>query len=426
MKKLLIDCSFIATTDLNTGIQRTVRKVIENIQSICEEDNFELHQVILENGKFIEVSILDNGKYNINLIPEKGDILLLVDSTWHLDTWESIKYAKMNDVSIISVIYDLIPISHSKFCDDNLVRLFIEWFDKAIDYVDGFIAISNTVKLQLIEYIKKKYPDKMIDKKYDYFLLGADFDYKKINLFSNKIRKELQELYYKNKNIYLIVCTVEPRKNHIYLLNVFEKLWSENIDVTLNIVGKIGWKVDGLIEKIYSHKEYNKRLFHWKDLNDIELNFCYKKSKALLFPSYIEGFGLPIVESLNNKLPVLASDIPIHREVGQDKIAYFDIDNIDDLVIKIKDIENKGIPSSIKVKEEFKWISWDDSTKILWNKTKIMHKDIIKQKIFNNINKNNNKDVIGNIAQQIIDFKIDKLLNDEDYLEISKKIKGVN
>jgi len=282
MKKLLIDCSFIITSELNTGIQRVVRKVVENMGNIC--DDYQMYQVLLENGKINEVSLFDNDRVmEIDIIPQQGDILLLLDSTWHLDNWSSVKLAKDNGAKIIATIYDIIPISHPQFCDDNLVRIFKSWFDVAIDYIDGFIAISNTVQLQLEKYLKDNFPDKIENKKFDYFLLGADFDYKEIAIYTKEIKEELKELYHKNKNIYLIVCTVEPRKNHKYLLDVFDKLWSNNINVTLNIVGKVGWKVDKLMERIYNHEEYNKRLFHWDNLNDKELNYCYENSKILLF-----------------------------------------------------------------------------------------------------------------------------------------------
>ena len=370
-RKLLIDCSFISTTKLNTGIQRVVRKTIENIYAVTEDTDFEPIEVTLDSENVKQISMNNsNNNLNPNIISTQNDILLLIDSTWHLDTWTNIRKIKKNGTKIVAVIYDLIPISHPQFCDSNLVILFKEWFRLAINYIDGFIAISNTVQLQLEEYLKENFPKKASNKKYYHFLLGADFDYKKFDVDKKVIKKYLKDLYYKNKNIYLIVCTVEPRKNHKYLLDVFDKLWSENLDITLNIVGKKGWMVDDLIKRIKEHKKYNKNLFYWDNLNDEELNYCYKNSKMLLFPSFIEGFGLPIIEGLNNKLPVMASDIPIHREIGNKYIGYFDINNNDDLFGKIKDIEKNGIPEYLKLKDDFKWLNWYESTEELFEKIK--------------------------------------------------------
>ena len=425
MKKLLIDCSFIITTELNTGIQRVVRKVVENMGYIC--DDYQMYQVVLEDGKINEVSLFNEDiVFETDITPQQGDILLLLDSTWHLDNWSSVKLAKDNGAKVIATIYDIIPISHPQFCDDNLVKIFKSWFDIAINYVDGFIAISNTVEMQLKNYLQNSFPDKIANKQFDYFLLGADFDYKEVSIYTKEIKKELIKLYDNNKNIYLIVCTVEPRKNHKYLLDVFDQLWNNDIDVTLNIVGKIGWKVEELMDRIHNHKEYNQRLFHWDNLNDMELNYCYENSKMLLFSSYIEGFGLPIVESLNNRLPVLASDISIHREVGGDKIGYFDIDNCDDLVKKITDIEINSIPKNIIPHKDFKWMNWGEATEMLFNKIEIVNKKLIDNDIHNmieNFDFDNKKNIIENIAQNIIDNRLDELINDDIYIQIATKIK---
>ncbi|PHS58171.1 MAG: hypothetical protein COB17_04035 [Sulfurimonas sp.] len=385
MKKLLIDCSFISTTNLNTGIQRVVRQVLENIYGICELSEYEVMEVVLENGILREISQNNNkSELDGNIKTKKGDVLLLLDSSWHLDTWASVMYVKSTGAMVIGVIYDLIPISHPQYCDEVLVKLFNEWFNQAIELIDAFITISKTVENDLKKYLENKYPDKVKSKFFDHFLLGSDFKSKKSDIQTIEINKSLISLYKKqNKSIYLIVCTLEPRKNHKYLLDVFDILWENNIDVTLNIVGKIGWKVDDLMLRIYNHKYYNTKLFHFGNLNDEELTYCYKNSKMLLFPSFIEGFGLPIIESLNNKLAVLASDIPIHREVGSQRIGYFDLQNKNDLVSQISKFEETGISESLQVPADFRWINWNESTELLFEKIKKFDKKFKPTKIKN-------------------------------------------
>ena len=420
MRRLLIDCSFISTTKLNTGIQRVVRKVIENIDTICDKEIYTPYQVILKRGKIKEISLTNRDKKLIsNITPQSGDILLLLDSTWHLNTWDSIKMAKDNGAKVIAVIYDIIPISHPQFCDANLVKLFKNWFEMATGFVDGFIAISHTVQIQLESYLQNNFSEKILDKKFDYFLLGADFNYQEFNIYSEKINPKLINLYQNSSNIYLIVSTIEPRKNHKYLLDVFDKLWEQDIDVTLNIVGKVGWMVDELMDRIDTHPQYNKRLFYWNNLTDIELNYCYQNSKMLLFPSFIEGFGLPIIESLNNKLPVMASDIPIHREVGRESIGYFDINSVNDLVSKIAKIEIDGIPTHLKITNDFRWISWRESTQMLFDNVSKMNSQLIIDD-FEDLQFN----IIEYISEIIINRGLDNVLTDDEYREIAKLIQN--
>ena len=387
-KKLLIDCSFIYTTGLNTGIQRVVRNIINNIGKYAKENNLELVTVALVNGSIIKVDMTQKEKvmFNkkskiLNIIYKikqklqihissyrevetvyKDDVLLMLDSTWHLDIWPSVKYAKKRGVKIIGVTYDLIPISHPQFCDDNLVKLFADWYDKSLLYFDGYIAISKTVMLDVQKYLISKDVD--ISKySFDYFHLGSDF--KEIEKDNSKVRENLQILYNTNKSIYLIVSTIEPRKNHRYLFETFKKLWTLGIDVTLVIVGRVGWKTEDLIGEMKTHEEYQKRLWIFNDLDDNELNYCYKNSKALLFPSFVEGYGLPIIESLQNNLPVLASDTPIHREVGKDMIDYFDIQDPKGLINKIQVIEKDGIQLKKVDITKVSVLTWSESSKEL-------------------------------------------------------------
>ncbi len=119
------------------------------------------------------------------------------------------------------------------------------------------------------------------------------------------------------------------------------------------------------MNRIHTHERLDRNLYCFHDLNDSELGYCYENAKMLLFPSIAEGFGLPIVEGLMHRLPVMASDIPIHREVGRDHIGYFDLDAPADLEAKIRDIETQGIPEALVPADDYRWLSWSDSIEML-------------------------------------------------------------
>jgi alpha-1,2-rhamnosyltransferase len=152
------------------------------------------------------------------------------------------------------------------------------------------------------------------------------------------------------------------------LLDTFDGLWAKGIDVNLCFIGRVGWKVEDLLARIKSHREYQRRLFFWSDIDDVELAYCYKHASMLVFPSFIEGFGLPIIESLGHGLPVLASDTPIHREVGLDHIGYFDLADPGSLETQIEAIEKNGIPDALRVDPDYRWQDWESSTRMLLNK----------------------------------------------------------
>ena len=295
----------------------------------------------------------------------QGDILLLLDSSWYMDIWPSVSRAKREGALVYSVTYDIIPITHPQFCDAFLAAVFKEWFLTSLKYVDGYIAISNTVKEDLLCFMRRDFGADIASKQFDYFLLGSDFDYQRV--LGGSVREEIVQVF-RARPTYLFVSTIEPRKNHAYLLDVFAQLWAEGREVNLCFVGRVGWKVEKIVDRIIHSPEYNKRLFHWADINDAELAHCYANAVMLLFPSIVEGFGLPIVESLGHGLPVLASDIPVHREIGGGKIGYFSLDDPLSLATMIRTIDEQGIPPGLMVEKGYRWQDWETSARMLLEK----------------------------------------------------------
>lgn len=444
MKTIYIDCTHLSQHNaLNTGIQRVVRRVIENFEQLStQSEAFNVVPVSIGGGHFHPLTINDlysKGEETAGparrllkrtyratrelccmLIPsarvrhflfthpenfglnyliyhslvqpirrvkkwvkgehrapiaevsnhhfdeiKDGDILLLLDATWYSNIWPSVAHFKARNANIIAVIYDLIPITHGEYCDSYHNEIFKDFIADSTQYVDRYISISQTVRDDLIRYMNEFHQDRVAEKTFDYFFLGGDFKYQTKN--SGTVRTDLKDKLAVGSN-YLVVSTIEPRKNHQHLLNAFDKLWETTEDVNLFIVGHVGWKVERLMQRIRSHKRLNINLFVWNDLNDLELQYCYKQAKMLLFPSYVEGFGLPIVESLSNGLPVMASDTPIHREVGQDKIGYFSLEDPLNLVAKIEEIELNGIASELQVDAGYEWIDWHESSVMLLDK----------------------------------------------------------
>ena len=112
-----------------------------------------------------------------------------------------------------------------------------------------------------------------------------------------------------------MVGTVEIRKGHGVALEAFERLWRDGVNVDLVIVGKAGWGVEHLIRRLRAHPETGSRL-HWHErANDDELLLHYANANALIAASYTEGFGLPLIEAQHFGVPIIASDIPVFREV---------------------------------------------------------------------------------------------------------------
>jgi glycosyltransferase involved in cell wall biosynthesis len=130
---------------------------------------------------------------------------------------------------------------------------------------------------------------------------------------------------------FLTVSTIEPRKGHSQILDAAEQLWEAGCDVCIVFVGKQGWNVEALVERINGHKYLGKKLFWLNGISDEYLGMVYKNSSCLIAASWGEGFGLPIVEAALNGIPMIVRDIPVHREVAGNNVVYFSGGHASDL-----------------------------------------------------------------------------------------------
>ncbi len=122
------------------------------------------------------------------------------------------------------------------------------------------------------------------------------------------------------------VClgTIEARKNHLLLLNLWRDLAGDRDTApTLLLIGRRGWEVETAIDMLDRCPALPGLVSEWAALSDSETARLLKHARALLLPSFAEGFGFPLIEALALGVPVLASDIPVFREIGEGVPEYF-------------------------------------------------------------------------------------------------------
>jgi len=297
-------------------------------------------------------------KWLIPIDIQPGDIVLWPGSLEGKSIQRRLTPLKLQGARIIAIIHDLFLITQFVIRRDSKQKVIPSpWL---LSTADGFIAVSATVRDELREYLRSnlQIPEKKLPWT-DYFHLGSELD---LVTSQTQLRSFFRKHFNNSSSSYLMVGTVQPRKNYAYALDAFELLWADNVNVTLCIVGAIGWKCEELVERIHKHPEWNRRLFMWNDTNDTELEYCYRHSKALVFSAIAEGFGLPLVEAMQHGLPVMASDIPIFRELGTDFVAFFELSNPQNLCDLIIEFEKSAVFPAVRSIEEWQWISWEEST----------------------------------------------------------------
>lgn len=128
----------------------------------------------------------------------------------------------------------------------------------------------------------------------------------------------------------LIVCTIEPRKNHLTLVEAWSRLRVRHPELVLVVVGALGWEHEPIMARLEPWIDRG-GVFLLADVPASELRLLYRHARATVCPSYGEGFDFPGVEAMRSGGVVVASDIAVHRDVFGQGCEYFDPYDVDDL-----------------------------------------------------------------------------------------------
>jgi glycosyltransferase involved in cell wall biosynthesis len=363
-RRLLVDVTYIAKIDRGSGVQRVVR-------NICRE--------LLTAQSAVDVVLVTIGEFGMSpaselyrkwriestaseeIVAREGDTLLMLDSSWeYFAQFESVFQAiRARHGRIVTVVYDTIPLDHPDFCDQGFINVLTAWLSTAARVSDALVGISQDVANRTASHLQENgWASNTIP--IGYFHLGAEITE---GASANETAVSESSLAFRsNVPLFLVVSTIEPRKGQATVLDAFERVWSDGIDAQLCFVGKQGWHVEALCERIRSHPEHNRKLFWLSDLSDSDLIGCYRRSDVLLFPSVIEGFGLGLVEAAHFSTPVICSDIPVFREIARSGAKFVRHDDVSAWELAIRDaIDLKPLPDPSLIQVQ----SWRNSTEQL-------------------------------------------------------------
>ncbi len=119
---------------------------------------------------------------------------------------------------------------------------------------------------------------------------------------------------------FVVLGTIEPRKNHLLLLQLWRGLIERMCDNAprLVVIGQRGWECENVMDLLERSETLRGFVTAMPGCSDASLATHLSHAQALLFPSFAEGYGLPIVEALSLGVPVIASDLPVFREIAGD------------------------------------------------------------------------------------------------------------
>jgi len=252
-------------------------------------------------------------------------------------------------------VHDLIPLDHPEYCRADRIAPFTRNVKNVAAHFDQIYCNSNYTAGRIRYWFAQFGPIPKVRVS----RLGSE----KLSASDYKSDSDIPT------PSFAVLGTIEPRKNISFLLDVWECL-SDRDDFGLMphllIIGKRGWEDDAVLARIDRAVETG-FVSEMSDLSDDQVRSTLLSCKALLFPSLVEGYGLPAQEALGLGVPVIASDIDVFEELFSETARLLATDDpivwCDEIIkrTKFEELENN---SNLL----FKNISWDDFFSVLYVK----------------------------------------------------------
>jgi glycosyltransferase involved in cell wall biosynthesis len=378
-RQLLIDVTNIVRHDLGTGIERVVRmQLLELLRQPPPASRVEPVYLSNDNGHWryryargyagsllgmpapAADALVDVGPGDVFYAPDYAPHIAMEAATSGLyERW------RQRGVSVNFLVHDLLPVLRPEFFPYGADGTHGAWLDCVAANADRLLCISSAVADELRTWLATR--ERPAPRAIAVLHHGADFHAAAGNP-APEYAATLDAVAAAPS--FLMVGTVEPRKGHLQALAACEALWREGLQVNLVIVGSEGWRglADGerrtipeIVARLRHHPELGKRL-HWlQGIDDATLRAVYQSSAALLMASEGEGFGLPLIEAAQHRLPLIARDIPVFREVAAEHAWYFRGLHADDLAQSLRAWLDAREAGALPDAGGLRWRTWADN-----------------------------------------------------------------
>ncbi|MFC1726291.1 glycosyltransferase family 4 protein [candidate division KSB1 bacterium] len=345
----------LALANIQAGVGIYSKKLIENLLKVDKENEYFLFspQDLNLNGDNINIIKVKNFRSRARRIMYENFQLHSSIKKLDLDIFHSPHFILPKGIKTKSVItvHDMVyklfnhTLPYSKSLYYNLLM------PESLKKVSAIITISNTTR----NIIASEYPH-LKDKIFVTYLSSG------FENFTNTDPAQSEEIIkkYNIKGPYILfVSTIEPRKNLEGLLTALNYI--ERKDIKLVIVGSLGWKYKNVFRIL---KKYNlsERVIFTNSVSNEEIKAIYSKSEAFIYPSFYEGFGIPILEAMRAGTPVITSGLGATKEVAGDAALFINPYNPDSITNAINTLlSNDRIRTNLTKKgfERIKQFSWE-------------------------------------------------------------------
>lgn len=283
---------------------------------------------------------------------QRGDMLLVAGAGWSdPDHVAQVEHARArHGLTVALLVYDIIPVLRPEWFDPVQSGRFRRWLDGMLAIADRLLAISNATAGDVAAYrAATDLPDRAVH----VVRLGDGLPHTGLTLPDGIDRPYA-----------LFVSTIEIRKNHALLVDVWRRLLSdlgpEHVPA-LVFAGRQGGLTGDLMRQLDASHFLGGHVIARPGASDGEMAALYRGCRFTLFPSLYEGWGLPVAESLAFGRPCLASRASAVPEVGGDLVRYFDPLDPDDCARAVAEVlaDPDGLAAwEARIAREYRLVPW--------------------------------------------------------------------
>lgn len=243
----------------------------------------------------------------------QGPRIYLQVSPHHLDDAGQVgAILRAEGARFVTLVHDVIPLTHPEFARPQGAQEHLKRVRTIDRYADGIIGNSQATIDALAPHLKRGLKGRVICVAH----FGADAPDMVV-----EGRHAVPDRPY-----FVYISTIEPRKNHLLLLNIWRRLVERlgGDAPMLVLIGRRGWENENVVDMLERAEILRGHVIEAGSVPDNQMNALVAGARAMLMPSFEEGYGMPVIETLSAGVPVICSDIAAHREVGGDAPDYLD------------------------------------------------------------------------------------------------------
>jgi glycosyltransferase involved in cell wall biosynthesis len=289
----------------------------------------------------------------------RGDVVLALGSHWSHPEYAKLIRAQREKLGLRFglMVYDLVTVRCPEWCERDLAHAFRTWFDDLLPLCDAVFAISQSTAADVTAYARDlgvTLPGAVMPLPLGTSLSGEPPS----GVAARSDRQPPAGSYV------LFVSTIEARKNHLLMFRIWRRMLDEmprDQVPTLVFAGRVGWLVNDLMQQIINTDYLSGRLVLIEDASDAEIASLYRGCLFTVYPSFFEGWGLPVTESLAFGKPCLISDRTSLPEAGGNLARYLDPDDLHGSYAAVREIlEDRGQLArwEAQIQREFRPVPW--------------------------------------------------------------------